>query len=135
MDASPAWIATVAVAVVCLAYSWLLGIAARRHGIHLGRIGPTVGVAGALILAGMAVVGPQKLVERKAVDSMQTYTLEGYPRISRSVAHYAKLLSIASRTTHEVGRRPSKNHVAYEHSDGKLEWITKKKYAKLTGGE
>lgn len=133
--ASPEWIATIAGAVLCLTYGWLLSIAARCHGIQFGRMGSTVGVVGALVLMAMAIVGPQKHLERRKVEPMQAYTLEGYPRISQGAIRYAKLLSIASRTTQEVGRSPSKNHVAYEHRDGRLEWVTKKKYAILVRSE
>lgn len=133
MEVSSSWIATVMVAVVCLAYSWLLGIAARRHEIHLGMIGPTVGVVGTLILAAMAVVGPSSKFEKKRVV-MPVLISEGYSRASAGETRRMQLLSIVSRATDKLGTRPSDDHVAYEHPNGRLEWVTKEKYAKLIKG-
>lgn len=127
---SPVWIATVGGALLCLTYSWFLGAKARSRGIRFGRMSTAVGVAGALVLAGMAVVGPPRTLQPEGVISV--YTAEGYPIFPQSRARFTELLSIAMRTTQEVGRRPSKDHVAYEDpATGKMKWVTSSEYKQL----
>lgn len=127
------WNLTVVGALLCLAYGWFLIALGRSQRVRFGKTGLIVGVIGALVLAGMAVVKPLHDVSKpkaKRVISM-TVASKGYPTASQGVVRFEKLLSVATRTTQKVGRRPSKNHVAYESPSGKLEWVTREEYREL----
>lgn len=127
----PEWIATVVGALLCLVISWFLAVVSRSQGVRFGKAGPAIGITGALVLAGMAVVGPLRVSESKEVVSMESYTNEGYPIFSKGSLRHRQILSVFARTIQEVGSRPSENHFPFEHPDGKLEWVTKEKYTEL----
>ncbi len=127
----PEWIATIVGALLCLVYSWFLSVVGQSQRVRFGKVSPAIGIVGALILAGMAVVGPSHIPKHEGVVLMSRYTDEGYPIFPKGAFRHAKLLSVVSRTIQEVGQRPSKDHLAYEHPTGKLEWVTKDQYKKL----
>lgn len=125
------WNQTVAGAVLCLLYGWFLTFFAQYQGIRVSKMGLLCCMSGLIVLAGMAVVSPTRISKPEGMPPMHIRTLEGFPRASQSEIRFKKLLSIAARTTEKVGRKPSKDHRAYESSSGKLSWVTKEERAKL----
>ena len=125
------WNITVAGAVLCLIFSWFLGIVSRSQGIQFGKTGLVVGIVGVMVLVGMAAVSPLRASKKRTVSMPTLYTLDGYPRAQVGVANYARILSVTARAMQEVGPRPSKNHLAFEFPNGDLKWVTKLRYVEL----
>lgn len=126
------WNAVVAGSVLCLVFSWFLGVVGRSQEVQFGKIGPIVGIVGVLILAGLAVAGPSHSVESydskiKGIISMHN------TQINADLANL-KRRSLMIRAIHELGK-PDKDHVPYEYPDGRLAWIHRKEYRKLKKGE
>jgi len=128
------WNLVVCGTVICLYYSCLLGNMGRTQRVlPLTITGLGVGVVGVVILTGMALVGPSHNQVSERDDVMGAHSLhrgftdEGYPKSDR----FEKLLSIVQRTNKELGKRPTKDHVAHEDKTGKLSWVTKQEYKKL----
>lgn len=130
------WNAVVAGSVLCLIFSWFLGVVGRSQDVQFGKIGPIVGIVGTLILTGLAVVGPPHVTKFEGVSLMRKpvvvktdlHTVEG------SLSNL-KRRSLVIRTMRKIGPRPDKDHLPYEYSDGKLSWVTKSEYVKLKRGE
>lgn len=120
------WIVTVVGAVLCVVYSWFLGIMGRSQEMPIGKISLPIGIVGILILASMAIVGPVQNVEPKGMYLMDNKHLDPANVKSRS---------LMVRTIRKAGRRPDRNHLPYECSDGRLAWVTKEEYRKLKKGE
>jgi len=123
------WNAVVAGSVLCLIFSWFLGVVGRSQGVQFGVIGPIVGVVGALVLTGLAIAGPLHNVESydskiKEIISMHT------TQINADLANL-KHRSLMVRAIQKLGPRPDRNHLPFEHPDGVLVWVTKEKYRKL----
>lgn len=121
---SPEWIATILGALLCLTISWFLSAVSHSQGVRLGKVGPAIGIAGALVLAGMAVVGPLHDSKSEGFHIMSNYITEG--RLEN-----LKRRSLMVRTIREAGRRPDRDHLPFKHSDGKLVWVTKEEFRKL----
>ncbi len=134
---SLSWNLSVAGAALCILYGWFLNHVSQSQGVWTGKTGPLVVLVGTVVLTSMAITGPRHVLRTKLIEedkmlatsTNEGYTLQGYPRAG---ARFAKALSVISRTTKEVGHRPSKQHVAYENPhDGDLSWITASEYARL----
>lgn len=115
------WNVTIAGAVLCIVFSWFLGVVSRSQGVQFGKIGPIVGIVGVFILAGMGVTGPPQhasLVRDNSVQSVPKDTIE-------------KLRLVYEKTREKRGPRPGKNYIAYEDPTGKLAWVTMSEYRTL----
>lgn len=135
MTDSVEWDLTIIGALLCLVYSWFIAAVGRSQGIRFGKIGPAVGISGALILAGMAVVGPPHVSKFERVIPMNDHTIEIDPHINEANLINLKRRSLAIRTTREAGPKPSKDHTAWEYPNGRLAWVTKLEYQKLKKGK
>ena len=130
--ASFEWIATIVGAIMCLVYSWFLIVMDRSHGLPFKKVSLLVGLAGMLVLAGMAIVGPPHISELEGVNLMSDPVIvETDPNAIEATLANKKRRSLAIRMMDKIGRRPSKNHLPWEYPDGKLAWVTKSEYEKL----
>ena len=128
------WNVTIAGCVLCLVFSWFLGVVSRSQGVRFGMIGPIVGIVGTFVLAGLAVSGPLHNPSpefERGVVLMHTHTIKtDLHTVEGDLANLIRR-SLVVRTMREAGRRPSRNHLPWEYSHGKLEWVTKEEYKKL----
>lgn len=122
------WVVTVAGALLCLIFYVFLDKIGRNQRVKFGKIGPVVGIAGAVMLTAMAIVGRSS----RDMEPKRTMVImeKKHGTIQRSNLH-KKLISLYYRTLEKVGKRPSKDHVAYEDENGKLSWILKENYIKI----
>lgn len=118
------WNVTIVGALICLFYSWFLGALGRSQNVRFGKVGPILGIVGALVLAGMAFTGPLYNSKVNKAISMSEDVKEG--RLAN-----LKRRSLAIRTIQKAGPRPDRDHLPFEFPDGSLGWVTTSEYKKL----
>jgi len=121
------WIVTVSGALLCLMFYVFLDKIGRNQRVKFGKVGPAVGILGALMLTAMAIVGPSRNLE----SERKIMTIKEKQDVPQRTLLHKKLVSLYYITLNKVGKRPSKDHVAYEDEKGKLSWILKDNYLKI----
>lgn len=131
------WNVTIVGAVLCVIFSWFLGIVSRSQEVQFGKTGLIVGIVGVFILAGMAVTGPLHVPvpDSKKEYIMSSHKIETNPEMIQAIAANFKIRALVIRTKQALGKRPDRDHIPYEHSDGTLEWVTKSERRELRRGE
>lgn len=124
------WNVTIVGALVCLAYCWFLSSLGRSQRVRFGKIGPVLGIIGALVLAGMAVAKSINVskIEGVMVPMVTTNIVETDPDVIKAKQANNEALGLTLRTIRVAGPRPSRDHFPYRDSDRNFKWGSKDDY-------